>query len=406
MNPQNVSRNQQTATPMPILDKQIAMADPGNFVTYYNDALASALLRAKCSVRLYTSEFSYTQRNPRPFEESFYFRRWKYLQANSFSYTRKIIRILQYPVDHVRLLMRMHTLGSTILHLQWSRIPLFDLLLVWAAKALGLRTVMTVHDVTPLYRFAGGRKLMGFLLRSVDRLIVHSQWAKTELLRNQPKLISDKIHIVPHGILGGAVNSAESGVSRSVARKYFAIPEHHLVVLFFGSMKPFKGLPFFGEVMKACQDRDLPITFILAGKPSSREMGALLAKMVCDLTNTVANFFYVPDGDEPRYFAAADLVALPYDEISQSGVMSTAMGYGKAVFATPVGNFPEVIVDKVTGRLLRQDVDLWVGELASLAQNQSMCSRMGELARARGLTEYNWDIAAAKTIKIYSDIGE
>ena len=41
-------------------------------------------------------------------------------------------------------------------------------------------------------------------------------------------------------------------------------------------------------------------------------------------------------------FRAADLVVLPYREIDQSGVLFTALAFGKPLLLSAVGGFPEV----------------------------------------------------------------
>src|SRR5206468_9258717 len=51
---------------------------------------------------------------------------------------------------------------------------------------------------------------------------------------------------------------------------------------------------------------------------------------------------FVADAEVPAYFDRADLVVLPYREIDQSGVLFTALAFGKPLLLTAVGGFPEV----------------------------------------------------------------
>ena len=48
------------------------------------------------------------------------------------------------------------------------------------------------------------------------------------------------------------------------------------------------------------------------------------------------------DGEVPAFFRRADLVVLPYREIDQSGVLFTALAFGKPLLLSDVGGFPEV----------------------------------------------------------------
>ena len=51
---------------------------------------------------------------------------------------------------------------------------------------------------------------------------------------------------------------------------------------------------------------------------------------------------FVSDAELAGAFRAADLVVLPYREIDQSGVLFTAMAFGKPLLLTRVGGFPEI----------------------------------------------------------------
>ena len=58
---------------------------------------------------------------------------------------------------------------------------------------------------------------------------------------------------------------------------------------------------------------------------------------------------YVPDKEVEKYFSAADLVVLPYESATQSGIVQIAYGFEKPVIVTRVGGLPEVVEDGVTG---------------------------------------------------------
>ena len=51
---------------------------------------------------------------------------------------------------------------------------------------------------------------------------------------------------------------------------------------------------------------------------------------------------FVADAELPALFRRADLVVLPYREIDQSGVLFTALAFGRPLLLSAVGGFPEV----------------------------------------------------------------
>jgi glycosyltransferase involved in cell wall biosynthesis len=61
---------------------------------------------------------------------------------------------------------------------------------------------------------------------------------------------------------------------------------------------------------------------------------------------------YVPDGDVPRYFTAADLVVLPYLSATQSGIIQIAYRYDRPVVTTRVGGLPEFVEEGKTGAMV------------------------------------------------------
>src|SRR5207302_8785057 len=61
---------------------------------------------------------------------------------------------------------------------------------------------------------------------------------------------------------------------------------------------------------------------------------------------------FVTDPEIPAYFRRADLVVLPYREIDQSGVLYTALAFGKPMVLSAVGGFVELVREHGAGRLV------------------------------------------------------
>ena len=58
---------------------------------------------------------------------------------------------------------------------------------------------------------------------------------------------------------------------------------------------------------------------------------------------------YTPDREVEQYFAASDMVVLPYESATQSGIVQIAYGFGKPVVVTDVGGLPDVVSHDRTG---------------------------------------------------------
>ena len=106
------------------------------------------------------------------------------------------------------------------------------------------------------------------------------------------------------------------------------------MVLCFGLMRPYKGIDLLLEAWRGIDGAELWI----AGMPRM-DISALTAAAPPGV-RFVPRF--IGDDELPAYFRRADLVVLPYREIDQSGVLFTALAFGKPLLLSDVGGFPEI----------------------------------------------------------------
>ena len=66
---------------------------------------------------------------------------------------------------------------------------------------------------------------------------------------------------------------------------------------------------------------------------------------------------YTPDNEVEKYFAATDLVVLPYEDATQSGIVQISFGFEKTVLVTNVGGLPDVVDNMKTGYVVNSGND-------------------------------------------------
>jgi glycosyltransferase involved in cell wall biosynthesis len=140
--------------------------------------------------------------------------------------------------------------------------------------------------------------------------------------------------------LGGAIPS------RAEAQSTLKLTGN--VALFFGHVRPFKGLDI---ALRAWRELKSDVTLVVAGEAwwkGEAEYRALAE----GLTNICFDFRFIPDAEIATYFAAADVVLAPYRIEAQSGVALTAFHFARPVIATNVGGLPEIIEEGVNGMLV------------------------------------------------------
>lgn len=123
-------------------------------------------------------------------------------------------------------------------------------------------------------------------------------------------------------------------------------------VLFFGYVRPYKGLEHLLRAMPTiARDADAQLLVVGEFYEDRRRYDELISELgIGDRVTVVAE--HVPDEAVGEYFAASDLVVLPYVSATQSGITQIAYAFGLPVVSTDVGGLPEVVRDGVTGYIV------------------------------------------------------
>jgi glycosyltransferase involved in cell wall biosynthesis len=382
--------------------------DPANLTPFYSLALGTALVSSGAGVRFVTSRFTYDpdlEIPPGIVTDLHYFPgavRWDRFG----SIARKVYRAVRYPIDHRRLLARIER-GEIprpdVVHIQWSRLPIFDRKLVGRLRKAGVKVVHTVHDVEPLYEGAADMSGLGRVYENCDALIVHTEANRRDLLERYPAIDVRRVHVVPHGPL--QADACPVDADRSKARAALGIPEEARVALNFGSIKPYKGLDLLVAAMPAVAQKVPQAFLLLAGRPARPADAPDLQTLKERGIGHRADFEFIANKDAWKYYLAADVVVLPYRNITQSGVLLSTMAFGKPAVVTAVGGLPEVIRQEQTGWVVPpENVPALAETMAAALADPARCERMGQAARQEALDRYSWTAIGRETMRIYRSL--
>ena len=104
---------------------------------------------------------------------------------------------------------------------------------------------------------------------------------------------------------------------------------------------------------------------------------------------------YIPDRDVEQYFAAADLVVLPYISATQSGIAQIAYGFEKPVIVTDVGGLPDVVEDGKTGYVVESQNEAAIADaVVKFYENQSETDWKQNIRNAAG--EFSWETMVSR----------
>ena len=232
---------------------------------------------------------------------------------------------------------RINDIAPSLVIIQWWHpyfAPCYQLLI----KRLKSRVMFICHNVFPHERFILDRYLTSRTLGKGDYFVLHSSREADEL----KSIIPDARYMVNMHPTYSEFKDVEVETE--------AVPvDQASVILFFGFVRPYKGLKVLIEAMESIPEIVHLNIVGDFGKAKDEYMHMISDKHLTDRISVRDG--YVPDREVGEYFERCDAVVLPYLDATQSGIAQIAYAFEKPVIATTVGGLPEVVHDGETGVL-------------------------------------------------------
>lgn len=367
----------------------MALASKGAHLDFIgSDDLESPCLRAQPTLRFLNLRGSQTSNMPLP---------------------AKVWRIVVY---YARLITYTATAVPKVFHILWNnKFQSFDrTLLMLYYRAWGKRVVLTVHNVNAAKRDGSDSWLNRTTLRTqyglADHLFVHTERMKRELVQDFG-LSEAAITVIPLGFNNSVPNTP---LTTAEAKARLGIGSSEKAILFYGHIGPYKGLEHLVAAFQLLALKDPSYRLIIAGKPKS---GAeqYLADILRDVRShptgvrVIARIEFVPDEETELYFKAADVLALPYTDVYESGVLVLGFSFGLPAVAADVGSFRDEIIDGTNGFLCqRANPDDLARALEQYFQSsvfRNLDSRRAEI-QAVAQARRSWSRVADATCDVYA----
>ena len=358
---------------------RVQIVDPSAYTPPYDHALSAALARAGADVELVTSRFLY---GPVPHGDGYSVREAFYRRSGSRGLEargRLAAKLAEHVPDMLR--YRRHARRADVVHWQWLTVQPVDAFLLPRSRP----QVLTAHDILPREPRPGQVAATRRLLRRMDAVVVHSEHGARRL---RDEVGIEGAHVIPHGAFDYLTRMPDE---RPLPPELAAVEGP--VVLCFGLMRPYKGIELLIEAFHEVRGAELWIV----GMP--RMPLAPLREAAARVEATV-RFVprFVADPELPAFFRRADVVALPYREIDQSGVLYTALAFGKPMVLADVGGFGEVGV----GRVVPPNAPLALAAaIQGLVDDPAARDELAAAARAAAAGPYSWDAIAEQTLALY-----
>jgi glycosyltransferase involved in cell wall biosynthesis len=355
---------------------RVQIVDPSAYTPPYDRSLAAALARAGADVELVTSRFTY---GPVPPPDGYAVTESFYGLSTRAPRARFALKLAEHVPEMLR--FRRHAADADVVHFQWLTIQHVDTWLLPRRPR-----VLTAHDIVPREPRPGQVAATRRLLRRMDAVIAHSR-------RGAARLVAElgvdpaRVHVIPHGAFDYLTRLPEE-----VPLPPELAAVEGPVVLFFGLLRPYKGIDVLLEAFAG-----VPATLWIVGRPR------MPLPQVDSNVRVVPRF--IADAELPAYFRRADLVVLPYRDIDQSGVLATALAFGKPVVASAIGGFAELARDHDAIRTVPPgDPGALREAIADLLADDAKREALAAAAARAAAGPLSWDEVARRTLAVYQAV--
>jgi glycosyltransferase involved in cell wall biosynthesis len=288
-------------------------------------------------------------------------------------------------------------------HVQWLVRPRLEArLLPLLARLLRFRLVYTAHNVLPHERTEQDVQTYGEVYRGCDAVIVHTDKSRRELLERWPEIAASRIVTIPHG---NHEHRVDPRLSREEARRRLGLRPDRPVVAFVGKLRPYKGVHLLLDAWTEIRGR-VEGQVLIAGHADDADYGRQLEATIAErgLGEVTMLERYLSDDEMNWAFAAADVVALPYAAIDQSGILLYAMSHGRAVVASRLESFVELYGgEEDSGALFFDPGDSrgLADALERVLSDPALRERLADRAREVSDANHSWRDIAQRTSELY-----
>ncbi|MCX7918958.1 MAG: glycosyltransferase family 4 protein [bacterium] len=220
---------------------------------------------------------------------------------------------------------------------------------------------------------------------------------------------SNKITVIPNGV-----------DTRRFSPRKMQNKGNKIIVLTARRLVPKNGVQYLIEAIPAVLNQIDDIEFHIIGTGELEEYIRKRVKLL-EIEQYVKFFGKIENEQLPDYLSNADIVVFPSRAESTSIACLEAMAMGKAVIASAVGGYPDLLGDNQRGILVNlfdtetstysaplslpdEKLALLANAIVRLAKNQMLREELGTNAREFVVTYYDWRELTRRIIEIYTTV--
>lgn len=244
------------------------------------------------------------------------------------------------------------------------------------------KTLTILHNVIPHERRPGDILFTRFLFRFTDYFIAQSESVEKELLKFVPNAKYKRVALPMFSLF-------KDRIPKQDARKKLGINDEK-VILFFGYIRPYKGLHVLIDAMKILKQK-MNVRLLVCGEfyGDEEKYRAHIKEAGIEETTTVISD-YVPNENVHLYFSTADIVVQPYVSATQSAIAQIAYFFSSPIIATNVGALPEVVIHEKSGLIVPPNDPQALADAIMRYYNEDLEMKLMAGAKEER-KKYSWD---------------
>lgn len=260
-------------------------------------------------------------------------------------------------------------------------------------KIKGVKLVWTMHNVYPhkvVYR-----RLEKFIRKRIIAamdIIFTNAYSIKGIVSKEFNISEDKIKVSLHGSYEGAYLKQDTDY-----KKKYRIPKDAYIYLFFGNIDRYKGVDGLISTFKTIHEDQ---TILLIVGKVNKEYETTIQKLINE-RNIITDFRFIPDEEVAGIFELANIVVLPYKEVTSSGSAILAVSLHKPIVCPKTPFIGEYFNEKIAVTYNSKDKD---GLYNAMIYSKKNMGNIDDHEFRKKLDELNWNGIAKDMIKEYKKI--
>lgn len=314
---------------------------------------------------------------------------------------RRMGKLLEGGLNLLALAIRFAFRPPAIVHVQFlpllrSRLPL-DRWLVGYCGRRGSRLMLTVHDLMPHDTGEEHKAIYQRLYGEMDALICHSEVIRKRLVA-EFGVPDRKIRVIPHGpFFYDLPDTSQNAASARSAEQ---------TVLWQGILFPYKGVDLLLNAWQRVEEQTdrLRLRVLGTGDPALLEALQQQASAL-GLQRVTFDFRFCSVEELVAAYREAAMVVYPYRAITTSGALATGLALQKAIVASNLPVFRELLVDDQNALLVDPaSPEFLAGAMLRMAQEPGLAERLQRAVAAMEFGDQSWARIAQETAALYESV--